>query len=85
GGVRAIRYALEAGPVEVLANDHSEEACEAIRRSALLSGITTVDVVAHGATPPGASSLSSNDKHLFDTATPVTVAAAAAAVEEDEQ
>ncbi|CAM9795909.1 unnamed protein product, partial [Ectocarpus fasciculatus] len=25
GGVRAIRYALEAGPVEVLANDHSEE------------------------------------------------------------
>lgn len=28
GGVRAIRYALEAGPVEVVAIDHSKEACE---------------------------------------------------------
>lgn len=28
GGVRAIRYALEAGPAEVVANDHSGEACE---------------------------------------------------------
>lgn len=29
GGVRAIRYALEAGgPVEVVANDHSRDACQ---------------------------------------------------------
>lgn len=30
GGVRAIRYALEAGPAEVVANDRSGEACEGV-------------------------------------------------------
>ncbi|CAM9493038.1 unnamed protein product, partial [Ascophyllum nodosum] len=68
GGVRAIRYMLEAGPVQVVANDHSKKACEATLQNARLSGIDAREVPTPCGDEANVESLRSSTKNDFGVA-----------------